>query len=246
MSRFYVPTSNIGERYITIDGEEAHHVIDVMRLKDGDAVVVFDGTGDEYTGFIAKIDTRDRKVTVEIVRSDKRSFSSAADITLAQAIPKKGKMDHIVEKATELGVNRIIPMVTERTIVRPDSTGAGKKSSRWRRIALEAAKQCGRTSLPAVDDVTSYKDVVARADEYDLCLFACLSEHVVPLKASLAGFKGGKMIVFIGPEGDFTPEETSLIADKGNCRLVSLGKRVLKSDTAGLFVLSVLDYEFSR
>ncbi len=246
MSRFYVPPHNIGERYITIDGEEAHHVIDVMRLKDGDTVVVFDGTGDEYSGFIAKIDTRDRKVTVEIVRSEKRSSSSAADVTLAQAIPKKGKMDHVVEKATELGVSRIIPMVTERTIVRPDETGAEKNSSRWERIAVEAAKQCGRTSLPIVEAVTTYKEVAAHADEYDLCLFACLSERVMPLKASLAGFKSGKIIVFIGPEGDFTPEEISLMADKGNCRTVSLGKRVLKSDTAGLFVLSVLDYEFSR
>ena len=246
MSRFYVPPQNIGEKYITIDGDEAHHVIDVMRLGDGDTVVVFDGTGDEYAGFITGIDPRAKKVTVEIVRSEKRSYASSVEVTLAQAIPKKDKMDYIAEKATELGAARIIPMVTGRTVVRPDEAGSGKKTARWQKIAVEAAKQCGRTDLNVVDGVTLFKDVAARADEYDLCLFACLSEKVVPLKQALDGFKSGRIIVFIGPEGDFAPEEISHMANKGNCRFVSLGGRVLKSDTAGLFVLSVLDYEFSR
>lgn len=246
MSRFYVPPHNVGERYITIDGDEAHHVINVMRLRDGDTVVVFDGTGDEYAGFITGIDPRARKVTVEIVRSEKRSCASPVEVTLAQAMPKKDKMDHIAEKATELGAVRIIPMVTRRTVARPDEAGAGKRSARWQKIAVEAAKQCGRADLNVVDGVSDFKDVAASVDEYDLCLFACLSEKVMPLKQALRGFKSGRIIVFIGPEGDFAPEEISLMVDKGNCRFVSLGDRVLKSDTAGLFVLSVLSYEFSR
>lgn len=246
MSRFYVPTKNIGEREILIDGEEAHHVIDVMRLSVGDNVVIFDGTGTEYSGSIKKIDGRDGRVSVEITSSKTKISEDPVHVTLAQAIPKKGKMDYIVEKATELGVSCVIPLLTERTIVRPDEAGSGKKTSRWHKIAVEAAKQCGRSDVPDVKEVTFYKDLVRAADGYDLCLLACLTDTTVPLRDSLLGFKAGRVLVLIGPEGDFSPAEMDMMSSRSNCRSVTLGPRVLKSDTAGLFVLAVLDYEFSK
>jgi 16S rRNA (uracil1498-N3)-methyltransferase len=246
MSRFYVPEEKIdlARNEAVIDGKEAHHVLDVMRLKDADKVVVFDGTGKEYTGFIKNVDLRARKVTVEIIKTEIPSGEKTSEVILAQAMPKKGKMDYIIEKATELGVRRIIPLVTERTIVRPDDSGGEKKVSRWRRLALEAAKQCGRADVPEVDEITPYRDIIKTVDRYDLALVAYLSGKTSPMKKALEGFRSGKLIVFIGPEGDFTPEEASL-ADTENCRHVSLGWRVLKSDTAGLFVLSVLCHEFN-
>ncbi len=244
MSRFYVPKENVKGKNIVIDGKEAHHILDVMRLKDGDTVVVFDGTGNEYSGFIKDIDARARRLNVEIVRTEKPPRDSMPEVTLAQAIPKKGKMAYIVEKATELGVSNVIPFISERTVVKPDRAGRKKKTERWQKIAVEAAKQCGRTGIPVVGDVVEFEDLAKRINEYDLSLLACLSGETVPLKDTLAGFKAGKILVLIGPEGDFTPEEAKM-ADRDNCRFVSLGRRVLKSDTAGLFVLSALNYEFT-
>ncbi len=244
MSRFYASKENINGNMITIGRDEAHHILDVMRLKIGDKVVVFDGTGTEYTGFIKHADTKNKKVIIEVVRTDRPLKETVPELILAQAIPKKGKMDYIVEKATELGVSRIIPIVSERTVVRPDEDSSRKKIERWKKIALETSKQCGRRDVPAIDDITEYSRVVYGMDEYDLGLMACLSEDRVSIKDALGELKTGRVLVFIGPEGDFTTEELRL-ADRDNCRFVSLGRRVLKSDTAGLFVLSTLAYEFS-
>jgi 16S rRNA (uracil1498-N3)-methyltransferase len=247
MSRFYVPKKNVDLKRseIIIDGEEAHHLLDVMRLKDADNVVVFDGTGFEYRGFIKKINSGRKIVTVEIVKTDKPSPEKLQEITLVQAIPKKAKMEYIVEKATELGVFKIIPTVTARTIVRPDEESRKSKILRWRKIVFEASKQCGRVKVPGVDDIAKFENLAEHLDDYDLVLFACLSGGTIPIKKALAGFKSGKIAVLIGPEGGFTPEEIGMLQEKGNCKFVSLGQRVLKSDTAGLFVLSALNYEFS-
>ncbi|MFH1878581.1 MAG: RsmE family RNA methyltransferase [Candidatus Omnitrophota bacterium] len=123
--------------------------------------------------------------------------------------------------------------------------GAEKKTERWKKIAVAAAKQCGKTDLPEIRDICLYEEIAAELDGYDLVLFACLMNNTVSVKESLKYFKAGKILVFVGPEGDFTPEEAMLLANKSKCRFVSLGKRVLKSDTAGLFLLSILNYEFS-
>jgi len=178
------------------------------------------------------------------VRTEKPAVDRIPEITLAQAIPKKGKMDDIVEKVTELGVGRIVPVLSERTVVRPDDDSGKKKVERWRKIAVEAAKQCGRTSVPEIGEITGFGEIAVNLDQYDLVLLACLSDQTSSIKEVLSGFRSGKILVLIGPEGDFTPEEIRL-AYRDNCRLVSLGQRVLKSDTAGLFVLSVLNYVFS-
>ncbi|RKY42688.1 MAG: 16S rRNA (uracil(1498)-N(3))-methyltransferase [Candidatus Makaraimicrobium thalassicum] len=244
MNRFYVPGTNIRKGEIMIDGEEAHHMMDVIRLQDGDKVVIFDGTGNEYTGFIKKTGRRPRRVIVEIVRTERPSVESIPKVTLAQAIPRKGKMDYIVEKATELGVFRLIPLVSERTVVRPDAAGCRRKTGRWRKIAIETSKQCGRSSIPVVDEITGFGEIARQIDQYDLALLAGFMHNAVSIKESLAGFRTGDILVFIGPEGDFSPEEIRM-ADRDNCRFVSLGSRILKSDTAGLFVLSAVDYEFS-
>lgn len=244
MSRFYVPKENVGKRSINIEGDEAHHILDVMRLCDGDKVVVFDGTGNEYSGFLKQADLKKKKVVVEIVRTERPALEKMPEIVLAQSIPKKSKMDAIVEKATELGVSRVIPLLTDRTIVRPDAAGSLKKTERWRRISREAAKQCGRTDVPKVDKITRYADMISVLDDYDLVLMACLVDDTVSIKDAVSGIKSGNILVLIGPEGDFTPEEIEM-GRKGNCRFVTLGKRILKSDTAGLFMLSVLNYEFA-
>ncbi len=242
MSRFYVPKESVSGNHIRISGSQAHHIVDVMRLNKLDKVVTFDGTGREYIGFIK--DIKGKSVTVEIVETRTPSGKAAAKITLIQAIPKKDKMDYIAEKATELGVQAIIPLVTARTIPDWDEQKKAAHVARWRKIAIEASRQCGRSDIPEVEDVATFSRLAAGVSDYDLALIAALDDKAEPLKSVLGGFKGGKIAVAIGPEGDFTPAEIKEAARAG-FRLVNLGSRVLKSDTAGLAVLAILNYELS-
>ncbi|MBN1526052.1 MAG: 16S rRNA (uracil(1498)-N(3))-methyltransferase [Candidatus Omnitrophica bacterium] len=243
MSRFYVPTGSVKGKTISISGDEAHHILDVMRLKPLEKVVVFDGTGKEYTGFIK--DAKRKSLTVEITGTREVPAVVNIAVTLIQAIPKKDKMDRIVEKATELGVNSVMPVVTGRTIVDWDEPKRSSAAERWRRIAREAAKQCGRTDIPQIGDVRPFADIVSTFGTYDLAMVAALSDGTMELKKALAGFRGKTIAIAIGPEGDFTPDEIRDALSAG-ARPVSLGPRVLKSDTAGPAVLAILDYELSR
>ncbi|MDP8298343.1 MAG: RsmE family RNA methyltransferase [Candidatus Tantalella remota] len=244
MSRFYVPKESVAHGEVIVEGQEARHILDSMRMGDGDDVVVFDGTGTEYTGRIKESDRRRKRLIIEILDERKVSDDGMPRITLAQALPKKDKMDYIVEKATELGVSRIVPLVSDRTIVRPEGPGSFRKVERWRKKSLEASKQCGRTSIPEIDGIKTYADMLLEMDGFDLVLMACLSDDTVSIKQALKDREAENILVFIGPEGDFTPEEINQVKGE-NSRSIDLGKRVLKSDTAGLFVLSVINYEFA-
>lgn len=243
MSRFYVPKESVRGNIINISGKEAHHILDVMRLKVPDKVVTFDGTGKEYTGFIKEV--RAKSAIIEIVETRMPRGRESSGITLVQAIPKKEKMDYIVEKATELGVSKIIPLVTDRTIPNWDAPKKAASVERWRKIAMEASKQCGRADIPEIDSIKNFRDIAAEASSYDLALIAALDEKAIKLKDALKGFAGGKVLIAIGPEGDFTAGEIEEARDNG-FKLVSLGSRVLKSDTAGLFVLAILNYELTN
>jgi 16S rRNA (uracil1498-N3)-methyltransferase len=243
MSRFYVTKESVKGDRIVISGKEAHHILDVMRLKVSDEVVVFDGSGREYTGIVKAADRKSLEVRIKSARES--SAGRSPFITLIQAIPKKAKMDYIAEKATELGVSRIIPVTTERTI--PEWNDAKKASvvDRWRRIVREAAKQCGRPDIPEVSRVMSINEAVGGFKEYNLKLIAVLNDRAIKLKDALKNGSGAKIAVAIGPEGDFTPEEAE-DALKADFKIVSLGPRVLKSDTAALAALSMINYEYAN
>ena len=243
MSRFFVPKENVQEKLIYVDGPEARHILNAMRMKEGDKVVVFDGTGNEYTGFIKEV--KSKSLIVEIVSTQAHKRERTLEVTLAQSIPKKEKMDYIIEKATELGVQNIIPITSERTIVKVAKERSDNKITRWERIAEAAAKQCGRTDVPEIKNIQKFYNAVDEINNFDLALMACLSEDTISFKEAISDFHTGKIIVFIGPEGDFTPDEIEMAKDNTNCKFISLGKRVLKSDTAGLYILSVLNHELS-
>lgn len=243
MSRFYVPKDSIRGNKAVISGKEAHHIMDVMRLKKLDKIVAFDGTGHEYIGFIK--DTFRDSLSIEIVETRRPSGKSSSSVTLIQSIPKKEKMDYIVEKATELGASRIIPVVTARTVPRWDQAKRAVNAERWRKIAKGASKQCGRADIPAVDEIKDFNECLKDSSDYDIALVAALSDDAVKIKDALSGFKGGKIAVAIGPEGDFTADEVNAAREAG-FKLINLGQRVLKSDTAGVFVLAILNYEFSN
>ncbi len=242
MSRFYSPPENIKDNLIYIYGQEAKHILNVMRLKEKDAVVVFDGTGKEYTGFIKE--TKTKELVVEVVKTRLPKKEDFPDITLAQALPKKDKMDHVVEKATELGVSNIVPLISERTVIKFEEEKARAREERWRKIAKAAAKQCGRLDVPGIKSVQKFYNFMDEVEKFDFVLMACLTEGSVPFKDALSGFEAGSMLMFIGPEGDFTENEIFMAKNAG-AKLISFGKRVLKSDTAALYALSVLTYELA-
>ncbi len=242
MSRFFVPKEAVRGNSISITGKEAHHILDVMRLKKLDKIVAFDGSGREYVGFINEI--KRGALSVEIVETRTPSGPQTSKITLIQALPKKEKMDYIIEKSTELGVYSIIPVITERTIPKWDASKKTAHIERWRKIAKEASKQCGRVDVPSVDRILTFTESIKDAADYDLRLIAALTDETIRLKEALSGFRGGRIALTIGPEGDFTSREIREARQAGY-KPVNLGPRVLKSDTAGLAALAILNYEFS-
>lgn len=235
MSRFYVPPECVAGGKIIIRGGELHHARDVMRLAENDEITVFDGTGREYCGLILRVDKG--QMTVAIKKTVERK-PGGCELILVQALPKSDKMDLVVEKATELGVERIIPVMTERTVVRPDI----KRTERWRKIALIAAKQCGRTTIPEVMPVTVFADSLDALKEPEIKIIPCLYENTKALKEVLRGRRAGSAAVFIGPEGDFTKREIEEAKMIGAVP-VSLGAEVLRSETAAVSVLSIMNYE---
>jgi 16S rRNA (uracil1498-N3)-methyltransferase len=243
MSRFYVSPDSVKGDKIYVSKEESHHIIDVMRLGEGDSVTVFDGTGREYNGKIESI--KNKSVVIDINKVNAPAPKSAVEISLAQAIPKKDKMDYIVQKATELGAKEIIPLESKRTIVRTTGDRAVCKTDRWRKIAIEAAKQCGRSDLPDLKDMRQFDDLLKDFRKYDGVIMPCLYEKSIPLKSALSRFKSPKkLLLMIGPEGDFTPEEIERAGENG-ALLVSLGELVLRSDTAAIATLAMLNYAYS-
>lgn len=239
MTRFYVPRDSILKGIIHIRGHEAHHAKDVMRLKVGDEIVVFDGSGYEYVGVIDGMDRKD--IIAKINKTIKKQVDTFK-LALAQAIPKLNKMDLIVEKSTELGVGRIIPIITARTVVEIDAVREEEKIGRWKRLAVEASKQCGRITIPEIDEIGSFEDSLSHIKDYELAIIPCLHRSTEKLKGVLKSKVAKSVILFIGPEGDFTEDEIKAARSMG-AKPVSLGKEVLRSETAAITALSVLNYE---
>lgn len=243
--RFYVPPNSIfpEKNLIEIkDKEEIHHIRDVMRLEAGASVDVFDGISVQYMGNIVYIDKN--IVRIKIEESIAVENALACKVTLYQAIPKKSKIDFIIEKAVELGVERIVPIATERTIPFLKKNRDSKKE-RWVRIVKAASKQSGRVMLPNVSNVMDFNNALIEAVNMDLVIFAALDKKAKPLRLLLSGVNPSTVAVFIGPEGDFSEKEIQMAKDKG-CEICSLGALVLKVETAAIYVLSCLNHEFSK
>lgn len=242
MSRFYVSPESVKGSKIYVGREESHHIIDVMRLKQGDPITVFNGTGKEYEGKIYSI--KDKRVIVDVSKTKIVDKKRSIKFSLAQSIPKKEKMDLIIQKATELGVDEIYPIESSRTIVKTKGKRQ-HKIERWQKIAIEASKQCGRIELPRVREVTNLHNILEDITRYDLAIMPCLSEKSISFKSALRNInRPDKILVIIGPEGGFTFDEIKRASNKGAV-LVSLGNLVLKSDTAAITTFSILNYELT-
>ena len=232
MPRFYVP--NLQEP--VLPAAEAHHCRHVLRLKEGDALTLFDGRGHAAQCAIAALTSQTVRLTV---LAQTCTPALRCRITLAQAVTKKS-MDWIVQKATELGVAAIVPIVSERTIVRLDDDAP--KLDRWREIALESCKQCGNNWLPVIEPPRRALEYFANPGPFDLPLIASLQPGAQPLHQLLPAQRPASVLILIGPEGDFTPAEISAARQAG-CQPLSLGPLVLRAETAAIYTLSILHHE---
>jgi 16S rRNA (uracil1498-N3)-methyltransferase len=242
MHRFYIPPETWNPDALALDEAETHHAVDVLRMNPGDKAVVFNGRGLEATVEIAAI-TR-KSVTLRKLLGGK-SAPIGCQITLAQAVPKGKAMDLIVQKAVELGVAAISPLLSERTVIQVEEDSAAKKQQKWQAVAIEAAKQCGQNWLPKVDPPHTPREFFSQPVRHDLMLIASLQPdamHLKKLLAETAGKPPKSVLVLIGPEGDFTPAEIALAKSHG-CRPITLGPIVLRTETAAIYCLSVLSYE---
>jgi 16S rRNA (uracil1498-N3)-methyltransferase len=223
----------------TLDAEESHHCLNVLRLSEGERVTVFDGAGREGQAVIASGSKAILKIS-----STSTTPPPHCEITLAQAIPKGKNMDLIVQKAVELGAARIVPLLSDRTIVQIEASGVAKKREKWTAIALEACKQCGQNYLPEVATPVSPKNFAEQLDKTDLHLIASLQPDARPIKTVLAerAQTPKRVTIFVGPEGDFTPAEIAMAKSHG-CQPVTLGPIILRTETAAIYCLSVLGHE---
>jgi 16S rRNA (uracil1498-N3)-methyltransferase len=241
--RFFLPDA-AQRTPLALTGREAHHALDVMRLRRGDALTILDGAGNQFSCEIA---TTSRERVVLTVKEKKFTPPLPCAITLLAAIPK-GKIEDIIEKATELGVTRIVPLLTERTVVQIKPDEAAGKLEKWRRIASEAIKQCGSPWLPQIDLPVTPAQFLARAEKFELPFIASLQpdsrhphEHFQTFQAAHQR-RPSSIAVWVGPEGDFTPEEYAAVQAAGT-QPITLGPLVLRADTAAIYCLSVLNYE---
>jgi 16S rRNA (uracil1498-N3)-methyltransferase len=248
--RFYIPAESWNPEALSLGSEEAKHCAEVLRCQSGDRVTVFNGQGAEAIAEISSIDSGGKTIPLKLVAANKTSRPPAF-LTLGQAIPKGKNMDLIVQKATELGASQIVPLLSERTVVKLDPQEAGKKQAKWQRVALEACKQCGQNWLPEILPIQSVEQFLAsyagqKPATGELQLIAALHPDAQPLKAILdeasPSSRPQAATVLIGPEGDFTPAELATAMGGGFLPL-SLGPIVLRSETAAIYALSVLGHE---
>jgi 16S rRNA (uracil1498-N3)-methyltransferase len=237
MHRIYFDSVE-GDTIAVADAGQLHHLKDVLRLKVNDSVVVFDGQGREFDGVISAIE---RKQTIIKVTSSKPVRPGQIELTIACAVPKSDHMDDLVDQLTQLGVRRIIPMMTERVVVRLDEVKKEARLKRWQKIARNAALQSQRNTLPVIDPVTFFGGVIALSQGYDLKLIPHLEGEKKLIRNVLAGAGPEKILVLIGPEGDFTPDEVKLALEAGFIP-VSLGDTVLRVATAAVAVASFLKF----
>jgi len=248
LPRFHIDPAVWNPGQPQLSGAEARHCVDVMRMRPGDELIVFDGRGHEIQGPIAEARREQVVITPRLATT---TPPLATRLTLVQAIPKGKNMDLIVQKATELGVNDIVPVVSQRTVVRIDPDEAARKQAKWQRVAIEASKQCGQNWLPAVHRPQPLDSALQQLDPHDLKLIAALESDARPLREVFASrdaagpdaaTRPASALICIGPEGDFTPAEANAARGLG-CQPVSLGPIILRTETAAIYCLSVLNHE---
>ncbi|HOX56432.1 MAG TPA: RsmE family RNA methyltransferase [Candidatus Paceibacterota bacterium] len=245
MHRFYLPPDQCQGRSVLLTGAEAHHALHVLRVRRADQVTVLDGEGHEL---LCEVEATDHDRTRLTVVETLDHPAPASRITLLQAVPKGRAMETIIQKATELGVSRIVPLLSERVVAQIGEQDGALKVGKWRLIAREAIKQCGFAWLPEIELPMTPDQFLARKENIELPLIASLESGSRLARAYFQAFHTrhrrmpGSVCVWIGPEGDFTPAESRTIKSQG-ALAITLGPRVLRTETAALCCLTIVNYE---
>jgi 16S rRNA (uracil1498-N3)-methyltransferase len=248
MQRYFVPAAQMGQYTVALEGEDARHLAAVMRSKPGDCFIACDCNGRDVLAKITSVGKENvqAEITEELTAHAEMSWK----VTVAQSLPKGDKLEIVIQKGTEAGAAAFQPFLSQRTVVQYDERKEAKRLERWRKIAKEAAEQSHRSVIPPINTVISWNSLLKQFPEYDLILFCYEEEgrsggglrdllsqyHVQQTSVS------PRVLVVIGPEGGFTPQEAEAASTSG-AKLIGLGKRILRTETAALYALACLAYE---
>ncbi len=242
MPRFFVSIENFDAELVSITGDDAWHIARSLRMAVGEGITVCDMQGGIHECTLVSVS--DDRVLAKVESSASAESESPLKITLYQALPKGDKMDLIVQKAVEFGALEIVPFISERCVSRPDKKALEKKTVRWQRIALEAAKQCGRGVIPTVRGALSYAEMLDAASKAELCCFCYEGDGTKPIGEVLKSVGDIKTLsLCIGSEGGFSEKEFLCAKEKGLAP-TGLGKRILRCESAPAFALACVSYEF--
>lgn len=245
MHHFFVTPQQISGEKIRIEGGDVNHMKNVLRMKLHEKAEISDG---ESRTYLCEVEAYEEDVAVlHILEEMEADTEPASKLYLFQGLPKSDKMELIVQKAVELGVYQVIPVAMKRSVVRLDDKKAAKKADRWNSIAESAAKQAGRSRIPEVTMPLSYNEALKMAEELDVTLLPYeLAGGMEVTREVIRQIKSGQSVgIFIGPEGGFEPEEVDAAVSMG-AKVITLGRRILRTETAGLATLAVLMFELEQ
>lgn len=240
MHRFFVEPWQVGEKEIRIQGSDVNHIKNVLRMKPKEEILISSGENTEYTCYIEEI--QEEEIVAHIMYAQEAGYELSSKLYLFQGLPKSDKMELIIQKAVELGVCEIIPVASKRAVVKLDKKKEEKKLARWQAISESAAKQSKRMYVPKIQGVKTFAEAVEYAKVLDVVLLPYeLAKGMKQTKEIVGNIQKGQSVgIFIGPEGGFEEAEVELAVQKTDAHVITLGKRILRTETAGLAVLSVL------
>lgn len=249
MQRYFIKSDQLVNDQVTITGNDVHHIRDVMRTSVGDHIICC--TTDKLTYLVEVTNLDKTEVHARVVETKEENVELPILVTIAQGIMKGDKFDLVVQKATECGASAFVPVAMKRSVAKIDAKKVDKKASRWQKIALEAARQSHRQVVPTLEPPVDMKGLVALAADYDVCLFAYEAHgedsHYALANVLASAWAGMRVLVLIGPEGGIDETEVAVLIESG-FRAVGLGPRILRTETAPIYVMSAISYamELSR
>ena len=238
MQRYFIESSQINNNRIMIIGSDVHHIKNVMRMKIGEHVTCCDENQKVY--FASIVDISD-KIILEIIEELMINNELDIEVTIAHGLVRREKAEEVIRRMTELGGYEYIPLDMKRSIVHAKND----KSERWQRIIKEASEQSQRNRLMKVGEITNINDLLKNKQKYDLCLFADVNAKTYNFKEIINDFSEKSILIIVGPEGGFDKSEIETLLNNG-FKAVSLGKTILRTETAPLYIMSVLNYEFGE
>lgn len=249
MPKFFVAENQINNNKITIIGNDVNHIKNVLRQKSGDKITICDTSKEQ--DYLCKIDKIEEKsIDCNIIEKLENNTESNVKVTIFQGLPKADKLELVIQKSVELGAYDITPLQMKRCVVKLNEKDKLKKIQRWQKISEVAAKQCGRNIIPKINNIVNVKEVCNLCNEYDIVLIAYENEKENTLKKELKNLKKLdkeeiKVSVIIGPEGGIAPEEIKMFEENG-AKIITLGNRILRTETVALSVLSIIMYELEK